>query len=137
MDNGIFHKRLQSQLGDIKLHHIRRGLDGIIQPLPPAELLNLQVAGNMLQLFFDSDKAVSIGEPDAEHLPHQLQNPAQLILSRFNGHPVQLIQHVIQKMGIDIGLEGLDLRLPLLLIPALEGQNQLLNPLILLAVAGK
>ncbi|MNN40126.1 hypothetical protein D3C81_1541880 [compost metagenome] len=88
----------------------------------------------MFQLLVDRNEAIAVGQADPKHAPHQLENSAQLVLPRFNRHPIQLIQHIVQKMRVNVGLQRFDFRLTLLFIPPLQRAVQLFDLLHLLAV---
>ena len=113
MIDGIFHQRLEDKLETGQVKDLILCLHGISKLIFIAHVLNHKVVSHMLQLIPDSYDALSPAEADAEKPGqgrHDAHRVSQVLI--FN-HPHYDVQSVIQEMGVNLRLEGVELALSL------------------------
>ena len=128
MVDGIFNDGLQGDLVAVVIQAPRVHVKFIGELVFVAVLLDLEIALGVLDLLGDGDELVAAADADAEqpcqgvHHIHRVGVPPPL------AHPGDGVQGIIQKMGVDLGLEGLQLSLAQVDLLLAHGGHELLNP---------
>ncbi|MNC29436.1 hypothetical protein D3C75_776830 [compost metagenome] len=127
MLNAVLHQGLQGQLRHGAAQELLRHLDVIVEQLLEAELLDLQIAGEMLKLLLHRNHILLLdADPqDIAQPRHHLADLAALVLHR---QYIDGLQRIEQKMRIDLGLQRLKLRQLLALLLAHHLMKQLRHP---------
>ncbi len=105
MVQSVLHQGLQCQLGNLEVIHRLVQLDIILQDVPIAHPLNLQVSADMLLLLPDGDKFLSFAEYQPEKAGESDHHVHCLIRLISLDQPDYGIQRIVQEMGIDLFLQ--------------------------------
>ena len=108
----IFHKGLKSHLDDGNLLHVFRKLDPVGEDIPVPELLYLQVRLHMGDLLAEGNDVPSAGQRRAEELGQGHDDGHDVLLAVCLCQPDDVVQRVVQEMRIDLGLQQLQLHVP-------------------------
>ena len=110
MIEGVLHQGLQGDLGDPVGIKFRGDIYLIVQDILVADLLDLQIAAGMAQLFLDGNVVLSFIKAGPEETGQGSDQADDLVfLFRFR-QPDDGVQGIVEEMGIDLGLEQLQLR---------------------------
>ena len=122
MDDSVLHQRLEHQLG---YPHIQQGIVHFrpVRKLPgKADFLNLHIPLQQPQLFLQTDELVG-GDAAPQDLRQVGGNRGYLRNSVDLPHPLQCVQGVVQKVGVQLSLHHTDLGVAKLLLLA-DGLRQ-------------
>ena len=116
-ENTVFHQRLQSQLDNacVVKHRVLNGYVNV-KKLNIADLLNGDIVVKEIQLLaygYLFIKALCHVFQQGGQGGHHPDDPCAVL---HGGNPLDGIQGIIEEMGVDLGLEHLDLQVHLLLL---------------------
>ena len=110
MENGIFYGGLERELGDLVIHQLIGNIGDKGNLVVIAHILKADVDGNMLFLTGDRADAVLFAQGELIEPGEILHGCRDLVRTTLERHPVDHIHGVVEKMGIDLGLEGIKFR---------------------------
>ena len=127
MIDRVFNDRLEC---DFVAEIIQTGFLGMDRPgklVFIAVRLNLQIALRMLQFAADGNQLVPAADADAEQARKGIDHLDSLGVFTLFTHPGDRVQRVVQKMWIDLGLQGAQLRFSKIDLFLPDRFHQLLN----------
>ena len=109
MDDGIFRKRLQKEIQDGEGEDIPGNIIGHIKGIGMHHPLDRNIGLCIFQLGFHSGDAASFVQHGPVEGGKQPCHLADVLLSGHDGLPIDQGQGIIQKVGIDLGLQNFQL----------------------------
>ena len=102
-------------------------MDHIVELILIADLLDIEVVGNVCDLFFDRDDVLPVAQANAEHICQGVHQTHDILRIVVAGHPADGIQRIVEEMRLDLLLEGLHLCGPLVLLLHIDHLDQLVD----------
>ena len=125
--DGVLHQRLQDQLVHPQRKQLLRHVDFVVQLVLVAHLLDVEVAAHVIHLVREGDDLPAPAQADAEQAGQRAHQPHDLVGLVLLRHPADGIQGVVEEVGLDLGLQGADLGLTLLLLLPVHQVQQVAN----------
>jgi len=114
--DGVLHDGLDHQLDGGEIFRLSGAVDPITELILVAHLLNQEIVAHMLQLILHRDDVAALGKADAEKAGQSGDHPYGVLPLSVFDHPDNDIQRIIEKMGIDLCLKGIEFTFLLLLV---------------------
>ena len=102
----VFYQGLQQQLDDLIVQHLGVNFIGRAKRVGKPLLLNVQIAADLGQFFRHLQLVDTVIERVAQHLRKIRDHFLNIIGAVFDRHPVDGIQCIVQKMRVDLRLQG-------------------------------
>ena len=115
MEKGIFHNGLKGQLRDLIVLQLSGNVKDKLCAVVVAHILQLHIQGHMGQIVPDPVGQLPPAKGQLVKTGQSLDCPGYLVGLAVLGQPVDHIQGIVEKMRVDLGLEGSEIRLRKLL----------------------
>ena len=107
----ILHDRLKDQLGNPVRKHQLRNIPLPLNSMVKADILDFNVSLDVLQFLRNRHHVGHLIQDVIKHSPERVNRKNNLLITPENRQRGNRLQRIIQEMGIDLGLQRLQLRL--------------------------
>lgn len=105
VQNRVFHQRLHHELGHAQVQQLPGRLQSKLN-MAHAVFLNGDVAFHMVEFIGKGKAVLPLVEAEAEEVRKRGHDLADIRVGRAIAHPADHVQRVVEKMGIDLRLQG-------------------------------
>ena len=109
MIDGVFNDRLHHQLDRLAAERFSVGADLARELVLKAHLLDGHIVAGVLKLLPYGDEGAAPREGDAEQPRQRGDHHDGVVIAVVFDHPDDRIEGVVEKMGVDLGLEHVQL----------------------------
>ena len=124
MHQGILHQRLHQQFGNAAVGHLFIQLNQGVKTVPVPEFLQFHILAQGFHLAAHRDHLVGRGQAAAQNLDKGGQHPAGLLVAMHVHHALDGKQGVVHEVGVNLGLQPVQLHVPLLFFLGAHTGNQ-------------
>ena len=108
----VFHQRLQRELGEEHIQRFIRHIDLQFIPGFIAHAGDREIIAHDFQLFFDAQDVLAAGQAQPVERGQAVDGAVDLVRHMQPGHPPDGFEGIVEKVRLDLRLQGKDLQTP-------------------------
>ena len=120
MVDAVFHDRLKNKLGDFHLDQQHIDLKTVVKHIPKPDLLCGKISVYISQLLLDRNKLVLIVGAGPEQAIERAHRCDYILCASVRSQPLDIVEGIINEMRINLVLQHIQFRFPLLIIELVD-----------------